>query len=172
MKTETISSVYENTLVKATGKTAVKVAKKICELYHAIQKVQPHITGINTGMGTWSFNGYGIGMSTEDECEGDEVKIDDVSIEDIVSNGSPDWYDFPTNKELVDFLVDVNELNCSTWQNGFNEKGIVFYHSETSNQNNPFATPNKDYFMGLDYYKQLVKAKVPVAFIDEDLLKI
>lgn len=177
MNIQKISSNNRNTIIKATSKAAASVAKKICKLYPAIKKVQPHITGIDTGMGTWSFNGYGIGTSTEDDYIGEEVKINDINISDVISNGSPDWYDFPINKELieivklVDLLVDTGELNCSTWQDGFNENGVIFYHSETSNQNNPFSTPNKEYFMGLEYYKQLVKANVPVCFLDYDLIK-
>jgi len=177
MEIKKISSDYNNAMINEKGKTAVSVAKKICELFPSVKKVQPHITGIYTGMGTWSFNGYGTGTSTEEDSIGEEVKIEDVSIDDIILNGSPDWYDFPTNKELIEitklvnFLTDVSELNCSTWQSGFDENGIVFYYSETSNQNNPFSTPNKEYFMGLDYYKQLVKAKVPISWMDYDLIK-
>jgi len=164
---------YELATISQISKTAIKVAKEICRLFPYIKQVQPHITGVDTGMGCWSFIGYGIGFSTEDECKGEIVKIEDVTISDIVNDGSPDWYDFPTNKELkelcelLNFLVDVNGLNCSTWQDGFNDNGIIFIHSETSNQNNPFSIPNKAYHMDSSYYRGLVKQKVPIVFEDK-----
>lgn len=65
---------------------------------------------------------------------------------------------------LLDFIVDTDDLNCSAWQDGFNSKGVIFDHSETSNQNNPFSIPNKEYIMSLPYYKELIKNRVPVIF--------
>lgn len=163
---------YEQSILLATTKAAVKIAKRICQLYKDINIPQPHITGIDTGMGTWSFNGYGIGTSTDEEDFGEEVKFEDSDIYDILKDGS-NCLEVYTNDsieeiiKLVDFLVDVNELNCSTWQEGFNEQGVIFRHSETSNQNNPFATPNKEYWMSSEYYRALVKAGVPIVFIDD-----
>ncbi len=168
---------YENELSNATIKAAVQICAKICQLYPQILKVQPTITGIHTGMGSWSFNGHGVAISNEEECKGEEIIIEDTSIIDLVENGSQSWYDFKTNKalkdivELVNYLVDGDSLNCSATQDGFNEKGVVFHYSETANQNNPFSTPNKKYVQNLHFYKQLVKAKVPVVLVDRDQKK-
>lgn len=173
MNVDKLKKSHENAIRRATIKSAVRVAKEIWDNFRFIKHCQPFITGAHTGMGSWSFNGHGIGTSTEDECKGDEVKIEDTHIDDIVREGNPDWYDFPVNValdetvKLLDLLTDENALNCSTWQDGFNKYGIIFRHSETSNQNNPFATPNKQYQMDNGYYRGLVKAKVPIVWIDE-----
>lgn len=170
MSIDTLIKSHDTAVYKATCKTAVKVVKEICKLLPLIHEVQPNITGVNTGMGTWSFNGTGIGVSTEDECKGEIITIDDSSIEDAIINNNEDWYSFKTNKALrslpalLNYLV-AEDLNCSTWQDGFDLKGIVFYHSETSNQSNPFSTPNKEYFTDNDYYKMLVKNNIPITFI-------
>lgn len=173
MNTTSIEKEYELSVAKSTSRIAVKVAKEICRLFPYIKQVQPQITGVDTGMGSWSFIGHGVGIATEHGHKGEIIIIDNVDIDDIVQNGAPDYYDFATNKELkeicklLDFLVNVSELNCSTWQDGFNENGVVFVHSETSNQNNPFAIPNKDYHMDSAYYRGLVKSKVPIVFVDK-----
>jgi hypothetical protein len=173
MKLESLVSSYENDIYKAEIKSAIKVVKRICELYPEILKVQPYITEIHTGMGAWTFNGYGVATSTDEECKGEEVKIDDTELGEFVVNGTSDYIDMPINKSLIEiahllnFLIGEDGLNCSTWQDGFNEKGIIFRHSETSNQSNPFSIPNKKYFTDDDYYKKLVKAGVPVIFIEE-----
>lgn len=174
MDIEKISAARNKANLKTTIKAAVKIVKRICELYPKILEVQPKITGIHTGMGSWSFNGKGIAFSNEDENKGEEIEIDGVAIEDNIIEDNRSWYDFPANHELreivqlVNYLICSNEgLNCSTWQNGFNEKGVVFYHSETSDQNNPFSVPNKAYLMNDDYYRAIVKANVPVVFIHD-----
>lgn len=177
MDIKNILESFEKDSLKAGIKAAVKVSKAICLLFPLIKEVQPHIKSIITGMGTWTFDGHGVGICTEEEHKGEEYIIEDVHIADIITNGNADFYKFPINDALkaipglLDLLVGVNELNCSTWQDGFNKDGVMFYHSETSNQNNPFATPNKAYFLNSPYYKALVKAKVPVIFIDYDKIK-
>lgn len=166
-----IKEKYENGIIVATTNAAVLVAKRICELYPYIKDAQPHITGIETGMGTWSFNGYAIGFSNEEENKGEEVIFDNIDAEEVLRNGSH-YCDIYTNDAiteiigLVDYLVDVNGLNCSTWQEEFNDKGVAFRHSETSNQYSPFAIPNKKYWTDTLYYNLLIKSKVPVCFID------
>lgn len=165
--------VHNQTLI-----AAAKAAKRVCELYPHIKLVQPNITSIESGMGSWSFNGKGIAYSTEEECKGDLVEIEDVRIYDVVKlRGLSDWYSLPINNELVevvelmDFITEVNQLNCSTWQHGFNESGVMFLYSNSSNQNNPFATPNKKYWEEGDYYKRLKKIGAPIVFINDDLIK-
>lgn len=167
-----IKDAYDKKIHKATIETYIIVVSRICKLFPLIKKCQPNITGIHTGMGTWSFNGYGIGISTEEECKGEEIKIKDVSIDDIVRSGCPDYYYLPVNKalkdicELLDMLVDTDQLNCSTLQDGFDDSGVLFIHSETSNQNNPFATPNKEYYKTCSHYKELIRAHVNISFVE------
>ena len=71
MKIKQIKSSLENEIIKATSKACVKVSKRVCELFPKVLEVQPNITGITTGMGTWSFDGYAIASSTEEECKGE-----------------------------------------------------------------------------------------------------
>lgn len=178
MDAKNILENFKKDNLKSNIKSAVKVSKTICLLFPLIKEVQPHIKSITTGMGTWMFNGHGVGICTEEKYKGEEYIIEDVHIADIITDGNGDFYKFPINDalktitELLDLLVRVNELNCSTWQDGFNKDGVMFYYSETSNQNNPFGTPNKAYHMNSPYYKALIKAKVPVVFIDYDKIKV
>jgi hypothetical protein len=67
---------------------------------------------------------------------------------------------------LYFFMIFIYQIQALP-QYGFNENGVAFLHSETSDQQNPFAVPNKIYWMETPYYKGLVKAKVPVVFIHD-----
>jgi hypothetical protein len=163
-----IESAYEISNINTASRAATKTSSIICELYLKVLEVQPTITGISTGMGSWSFDGYALGKYTEEGEELEECRIDGIDLREVISEGTPDHYSLLINDALIeivkalDFLVDAGRLNCSTWQDGFNEKGVIFDYSETSNQNNPFSIPNKKYITGLPYYKQLMRKGVPV----------
>ena len=172
---KTINAEYEKSILQATNTAAVKISVRVMQLLSSIKEVQPYITGIYTGMGTWTFEGHGIGRySIEDG--GEEVKIDAVQIADVVKDVTSYSFEFAINTELIelvellDYLTDAYQLNCSTWQEGFSEFGVVFYFSETADQNNPFSTRNKAYTKELDYYKRLVSAQAPILWRDYDLI--
>jgi hypothetical protein len=180
---KTLMKKYERKVLAVTAEIAVEVAKQICIQFSKIKKVQPGITGIWTGMGTWDFQGNVIAFSMQDDDKGEEVNIDVNELDDIIRNINKnddfrdvnidnDWYSIPSNSamtkivELLDFYIETDQLNCSTWQHGFNEKGVVFEHSETSDQNNPFSIRDMEFWKDTKYYKTLIRAGVPVTFKD------
>jgi hypothetical protein len=178
---KTLKKQYQNELIRITSEIAVNVANQIVIELGRIP-AQPGITGIVTGMGTWDFTGEVVAYSNQSEDIGERITYEIDGLDDLIRNDDCDneWYTVPCNismkriVELVDFLVDGNEnegLNCSSWQEGFSAKGVIFEHSETSDQNNPFSVPNMKYVKSTAYYKALKKAKVPIVFVCRDKVK-
>ena len=178
-KLKKIQDVHEDKVIKITSESAAKIAKEILRLLPLIQKAQPNITGVRTGMGCWSFTGAGIGYYQDvDDMEtfGKPFTIEDDNLEDMLTTPS-DWVRVPTNKwfkefiELMDYFTDSSNegLNGSTFQAGFGNEGVIFIYSSKTKKDtaNPFSIPYKEYFTNDPYYKGLIKLKCPIHFIDD-----
>ncbi len=157
------------------SKVAAKVSSRICQLLPVIQEVQPFITGINTGMGTWSFNGEAVGIINEEgEDFGKQHKFEANGLENFIEDNEGVFFTVPINEALAEVVDLLNYLcgygnseylNWSSWQDGFTNDGVLFIYSEVENKTgNPFSIPTKKYFTDNHYYKFLLKEKVNICW--------
>jgi hypothetical protein len=165
---EQLKAAKKHTELQICATQAANVAKRVCKLFPRIKNVQPLITHISTGMGAWWFNGK---MIAKFDDNGEDVEMEADLLADYLRNFNGHVHVITANVnealyeiiELMDYLCDVGDLNCSTWQNGFSESGVTFTYSEIENKNgNPFSIPTQGYHINTPYYKELVRHKCDI----------
>lgn len=158
---------------KATEKYAIQVIQKLVSLFKKVQKVQPKITGLNFGMGSWGFDGKATGHYTDDNPI-EIVDIDNYTLKRYLIEGNGKFIvSMPVNKELIEtaelceYFVDYSGkgLNYSTMISGIDHRGVIFIREVKPKSN--FGHESKATLLKSTLYRNLKKAGVKCVVITE-----
>lgn len=158
---------------RATEKYAIQVIKKIVALFPQAQKIQPKITGLNFGMGSWGFDGKAIGHYN-DENPIEKTDIDNYTLKRYLIEGNDRFVvtmsvnkELKETAELCEYLVDYSEngLNYSTMIDGVDHRGVIFIREVKPKS--PFGHEPKATLLKSSLYKNLKKAGVKCVVITE-----
>lgn len=161
---ENIKKYRQENLCEVEENTLLMVIREIFKLIPKVQELYPNLIGFRCGMGVWSFDGKTEAVDTEDNelCEFD---LQDY-INDYNNNfKNVDWgLDIKLNEsclklyEMIGYLVDSCDLNCSTWIDGIQNDKVIFYRQQK--WKSPFSTGTIESLKTSSLYKKMVEQKI------------